>query len=414
MAVGIRPNIELAKQAKLKTRLGIVVNAKLQTSDPDIYAVGECIEFDHVTYGIVAPGYEQAKVMANHLCGKNNRHKYQGSILATNLKVLDYPVFSMGQVGENESGVPLDRESFSEPGDSLYRHLVIDRRQLVGCIALGEWSELKRIRTSIENRKRLWPWQLKRFRNTGLIWADQAADSVVYWPDNEIDCNCNQVTRGELGQAVAQGCSSVATLSAQTDAGNTCGSCHSLLSELLGCTIQPAKAFKTLAGLSITALIASLIYFVAPALPFQQQATVEWYFDALWRDHFLKEVTGYTLLAFSVIVLTLSLRKRINKFNKGDFAYWRIMHVAMGCLSFLTLLAHTGFSFGENLNLYLMLSFVGLLLIGSFAGLAIATEHLLNPGMARTLRLQFTWAHILFFWPLPVLLGFHILQTYYF
>ncbi|MGZ8165371.1 MAG: FAD-dependent oxidoreductase [Methylobacter sp.] len=412
LAVGIRPNIELARQAELKTIRGIVVNEKMQTSEPDIYAIGECAEFQGITYGIVVPGFEQAIVMADNLAGRNNN--YTGSIVATRLKVLDYPVFSMGQVAENETGIPLKEHCYKNSANYVYRKLVLDGHRLTGCITLGGWSELSRIRTAIEQQQRFWPWQLKRFTGTGLLWADKDADSIVYWPESAIVCNCSQVTRGQLSKAINQGCHTVCALSEKTKAATVCGSCHSLLSELLGSRISPVRAFKTLGFFSVLAFFAGCAYFLFPVFPYQKIATVEWFIDELWRNNLYKQISGYSLLACSVLVLLLSLRKRIKSFQWLDFALWRIMHVSIGFLALAILLLHTGLRFGENLNFYVMLSFSGLIVPGSLTGAVIALEHKMNPGMARTLRARFLWLHTVLFWPLPVLLGFHILQTYYF
>lgn len=412
LAVGIRPNTELARQAGLKTIRGIAVNEKMQTSDPAIYAIGECAEFQGVTYGIVAPGFEQAIVMADNVTGRQNN--YSGSIIATRLKVLDYPVFSMGQVAENEAGTPLKEHCYDDPANSIYRKLVLDGYRLTGCIALGDWNELSRIRAAIEQKQRLWPWQLKRFTSTGLLWADKDADSVVYWPESAIVCNCSQVTRGQLCSAINMGCNTVAALSVNTRAATVCGSCQSLLSDLLGSQIKPVRAFKTLVCFSVLAFFTGCAYFIAPPIPFQKIATVEWFFDELWRNNLYKQISGYSLLVCSVLALLLSLRKRINSFQWLDFGTWRITHVSMGLLALIILLIHTGLRFGENLNFYLMLSFSGLIVPGSLAGAVISLEHKISPGMARKLRARFLWLHTVLFWPLPVLLGFHILQTYYF
>lgn len=412
MAVGIRPNIELAKESGIHTRHGIVVDEKLMSSANDVYAVGECAEFNNLTYGIVAPGFEQARIMAENICGK--KAKYSGSVLSTRLKVLDFPVFSMGRVGENEAGQPDDRIEYFDKENNIYRYIVVYRGKLIGCIGLGEWTELSRIRTAIEENKRLWPWHIKRFKTTGLLWADAAADSVVFWPDSAIVCNCTQVSRGQLGQAVRDGCKTVSELTTSTSAGTTCGSCSTLLSELLGAQVEPVSLFKTLAFFSVIALLAGMLTIFLPGLPFQQMATIEWFYDELWRDNYIKQVTGYVLLGCSVVVSTLSLRKRIKKFSAGNFAGWRIMHVSIGFITLAVLLAHTGFRFGNNFNSWLMVSFTGLLVLGALAGVVISSEHKMNPGLARSLRSQMVWGHILLFWPLPILLGFHILQTYYF
>lgn len=412
LAVGIRPNIELARQSGLKTIRGIVVNEKMQTPDPAIYAIGECAEFQGVTYGIVAPGFEQAIVMADNATGRHNT--YSGSIVATRLKVLDYPVFSMGQVAENEAGTPLKEYCHDDSASYIYRKLVLDGHRLTGCIALGDWSELSRIRSAIEQRQRVWPWQFKRFTRTGLLWADKDADSVVYWPESAVVCNCSQVTRGQLGHAIARGCNTVADLSAKTRAATVCGSCQSLLSELLGSQISPVRAFKSLVLFSVLAFFIVCAYFIFPAIPYQKIATTEWYIDELWRNNLYKQISGYSLLAASGLALLLSLRKRIKAFQWLDFAVWRVIHVSIGLLVLVILFTHTGLRFGENLNFYLMSCFSGLIVPGSLAGVVIAMEHKINPGIARKLRGQFLWLHTLLFWPLPALLCFHILQTYYF
>ncbi len=412
LAVGIRPNIELAAKAGIKIKHGIVVNEFLQTSHPDIYAVGECAEFKENCYGIVAPGFEQAAIMAKNLTG--GKKVYKGSQTATRLKVLGFPVFSMGSVGEKEPGMPVRNLYFEDPMQQVYRRLIIHRNRVIGCIALGEWTELSRIRTAIEKKQYIWACQTRRFAKTGLLWADQSNNSVVYWPDSSIVCNCSEISRGRLGEEIKKGCQTVDELSERTKASTVCGSCRSLLSELIGSRTEPVRSFRTLAFFSILAALAvSLFYFLSP-VPYQQTATIEWDVDTLWRDNFIKQVTGYGLLVSSVLVLILSLRKRIKGFHWGDFALWRMMHVILGGIAIAVLLAHTGLRFGENLNFYLMLSFSGLILIGSLAGIVISAEHKLNPGLARKLRGRFVWIHILLFWPLPALLGFHILQTYYF
>lgn len=411
-AVGIRPNVELAKQSGIATRRGIIVNDRLQTSVPDVYAVGECAEFNQTVYGIVAPGFEQAAVMAANVCGQSRR--YRGSVVFTQLKVLDYPVFSMGRVGENEPGLPDDRYAYAEPMNDIYRHLVVYRGRLIGCIAMGEWSELSRIRKAIESRRRIWPWQLKRFRQRGLIWADELTDSVVFWSQDDIVCHCNQVSRGTLGQAISAGCQTQAELSAATKAGTTCGSCGSLLAELLGGQRQAVRAFLGLAVICAVTAVAGAAVLLLPPIPYQRIGTIEWVYDALWRDHFLKQVSGYFLLGCSLLVLTLSLRKRLKRWQFGDFAWWRMMHVIIGFVTLLVLVTHTGFRFGDNLNFYLMSSFSGLLVVGAGAGLVIAVEHKMRPGFSRKLRSRLVWMHILLFWPLPALLTMHIMQTYYF
>ncbi len=168
-ATGSRPNIALAKQAGIKTRRGIVVDERLLTSAADVFAVGDCAEFERTTYGTLEPGYRQAAIAAANLCGHKKR--YRGSITAVRLGFPDYPVVSMGQVGENELHLPHRRLFFEEPLQYIYRYIVVNRWRLIGCIALGEWPELGLVRQAIENRRRIWPWELKRFHLTGRLWS---------------------------------------------------------------------------------------------------------------------------------------------------------------------------------------------------------------------------------------------------
>ncbi len=136
---GISPNMEIARAARLRVNRGIVVNEKMQTSNESIYAIGECCEFNGVTYGIVSPGYEQAAVAAEALM--NNDVRYFGSLLSSTLKVIDTPVRSFGQI-VNYTKTPLDYEISYGKTDS-YRKLIIQRNTLIGGVNIGQWKFLK-------------------------------------------------------------------------------------------------------------------------------------------------------------------------------------------------------------------------------------------------------------------------------
>ena len=135
--------------------------------------------------------------------------------------------------------------------------------------------------------------------------------------------------------------------------------------------------------------------------------------DFLWRSSFWKQVTGYSTVGLTVLALLMSFRKRIKRFSGGDFAYWRIVHVALAVFAALALFAHTGARLGSNLNSLLMGSFVGLLITGTAAAVVMSLQHCMQGNVMRW-RTRFTWAHVLLFWPVPVLLGFHVFKSYYF
>lgn len=168
----------------------------------------------------------------------------------------------------------------------------------------------------------------------------------------------------------------------------------------------------------LTASILALLLLITGLMlnPLALPHTVQggWHVSALWLDGFYKQVSGFTLLGLSVVALLLSLRKRLKRFRFGAYGYWRVMHTVLGVLTLLILLLHTGLRLGENLNFYLMACFVGLAILGAAAGTVTAYEsRKASLALGRWRRCS-AWAHILLFWPLPVLLGFHILKSYYF
>ncbi len=146
MAAGIRPNTELAEQAGLPCSRGILVNDTLQTYDPRIYAIGECVSHRGIAYGLVAPLFEQARVCANHLA-QLGFARYQGSVTSTKLKVTGIDLFSAGDFlgGEGTESITL-----SDPISGIYKKLVIKNDVLVGACLYGDTADgswyLKQIR----------------------------------------------------------------------------------------------------------------------------------------------------------------------------------------------------------------------------------------------------------------------------
>jgi nitrite reductase (NADH) large subunit len=134
MAVGIRPNTELARKAGLYCERGIVVDDTLQTFDPSIYAVGECAQHKDVIYGLVAPLYDQAKVCASHLAGHGVR-AYYGTLLSTRLKVTGIDMFSAGDFNSADGSEILTCE---DPARGIYRKLVLKNDRIQGAILYGD------------------------------------------------------------------------------------------------------------------------------------------------------------------------------------------------------------------------------------------------------------------------------------
>ena len=162
-------------------------------------------------------------------------------------------------------------------------------------------------------------------------------------------------------------------------------------------------------------LLGALLFLLGPNLPYAQSVQQPWQWDVLWRDGLIKQITGFSVLGLFVIGLLLSLRKRVRRLDRlGKFDGWRMAHIVLGVLVIVGLGLHTGFRTGSGLNLMLSLSFSIMLLLGALSTGVIAFEHRIGGALATRLRRQSVWLHILLFWPVPALLGWHVLKTYWY
>lgn len=415
IAAGIRPNTRLALDSGIACNKGIRINDSLETSRPHIYAIGECAEHNDNVYGLVKPGLEQAAVLADRLVGGGAR--YTGSLESTRLKVMDTAVFSAGRTGVDEEYPGGVKEFvYSSPQSGIYRKIRVFGNRLVGAIAIGNWHEAPLLHDAIQNRKRLAFWHLIRFRSSGNLWGNEQNMDVVSWPAGAVVCNCTGVTRGRLTQALDSGCENIACLRTETRASSVCGSCKPLLAELLGedSRVEPVRSWRGLLALSVASLILVALFIFIWRIPYPDTVQVAVRWDELWRNSLLKQFSGYTMLALIMIGLGITLRKRVAKVGMGDFNVWRHVHVALGVSAVVALIVHTGFRLGDELNLFLMLNFLLLVVAGASASKVVATEHRSSPALAKKRRRHWTWIHIVLFWPLPALLAAHIIKGYYF
>ncbi|MEQ8825533.1 MAG: FAD-dependent oxidoreductase [Filomicrobium sp.] len=416
ICTGIRPNMELARDVGLVVGRGIKVGATMQTSDPNIYAVGECAEFNGHIYGLVGPGFEQATTAANHIA--TGRGAYSGSLPASKLKIIGTDVFSMGDVEQLEQRRDVTTLEFENDDGTVYRRLVLSRNRLVGAVALGDWTELGRLQEALKARAYLFPWQIRRFRSTGLLWPKTEPKSVKEWPRAATVCNCTGVTRGQIGDSIALGAVTLDDVKRDTGASTVCGSCKVHIGELLDAPAprEPVAASTTIAAFSVVAAVVAVLTLLLPIVPTAGEIADRGLADLLYLDSYTKQVSGYTLLALSALAAILSLRKRVPFLRIGGFSGWRIFHLVIGVAALVALFAHTGFRLGANLNMWLMLTFLGLAVAGGIAGLATALEHRVfsNAQSAARLRSASFWMHLIAFWPFPLLLGIHILTVYFY
>ncbi|AMM83237.1 nitrite reductase large subunit NirB [Martelella sp. AD-3] len=238
MAVGIRPAAGLAKDAGLETNRGIVVDDGMATSDPAIFALGECAEHRGTCYGLVAPLYESAGVLADRLAGGSA--EYKGSHVNTKLKVTGIKLFSAGDFAEGP-----DREEvvLRDATRGVYKRVILQDNRVIGAVLYGDTADgawyfdmLKRGTDVSEMRETLIYGQAYQGGGT----ADPAA-AVAALPDDAEICGCNGICKGKIVSAIKdKGLPSLDDVRAHTKASASCGTCTGLVEQLMALTLGDA------------------------------------------------------------------------------------------------------------------------------------------------------------------------------
>ncbi|MGE0705357.1 MAG: FAD-dependent oxidoreductase [Vicinamibacterales bacterium] len=224
VAAGIRPNVELARAAGLEVSRGIVVGDDLATRPyPDISAIGECAEHRGRLYGIVAPLWEQARVLADRLSGRAPDAAYVGSRPSTKLKVagIDLAVMGINEPVDDDDEVV----TYSEPSRGVYKKLIVRAHRLVGAIVLGDPDVVPSLVQAYADGRPL----AERRSDSILPPATLAAGEPVspdQLPDNAQICDCNAVTKAQIVEAVLAGATSLQAVCDATRASTGCGSCR--------------------------------------------------------------------------------------------------------------------------------------------------------------------------------------------
>jgi nitrite reductase (NADH) large subunit len=228
IAAGIRPNVELGRKAGLEVRRGIVVNDFMETSSPDIYAVGECTEHRGQIFGLVAPLLEQGKVLAATITG-NRGPTFSGATPAAKLKIMGVDVFSAGDTDDSEPGVEVIR--YEDPTLGIYKKLLVRDNRLRGVILVGDASDDHKYSGWLRQGTDLAP------HRRHLLFPPPEGDGgldVAQIPDSETVCGCMGVTKGAIIHAIHEnGISTLSELKNRTRASTGCGSCGALCSKLL-------------------------------------------------------------------------------------------------------------------------------------------------------------------------------------
>lgn len=234
MAVGIRPETRLAVDAGIEVERGITVDDQMRTSDPSIFALGECVEHHQQLFGLVAPLYDQAKVLAATLMAEDAA--FQPVQTATKLKVTGCDLFSAGDFAD---GPGREDIVFRDPGRGIYKRLVLEGDRLVGAVMYGDTNDGSWFFGLIKDRT-----DISALRETlifgpafqGGTPVDPMAAVAALPPDAEI-CGCNGVCKGKIVEAVLAGADTLDKLRATTKASASCGTCTGLVQQVMALTL---------------------------------------------------------------------------------------------------------------------------------------------------------------------------------
>jgi ferredoxin-nitrate reductase len=230
MSIGTVPNIELAQAAQLECNRGVVVNEYLQTSDPEIYAIGEIAAFNGTLYGITAAAEQQAEVVARYLNGDISNY-YQGSLFMNILKMHGTDLCSLGMV-ETPKDPAYEEVVFIDKAKRYYKKCIIHQDKLVGAILIGDKSEFIEFRDLIQQKIELSDKRLE------LLRSGKKGTPVV----GRLVCSCGNVGEGNIMEKIAGGCDNLQQLCQASGAGLGCGSCKSEVKALLEKSIQKTAA----------------------------------------------------------------------------------------------------------------------------------------------------------------------------
>ena len=222
LACGVRPQVELARRSGLTVDRGIVVDDWLRTSDPDVYAVGECAQHRDQVYGLVAPAWEQAAVLAEVLTGGDAT--YRGSRTVSRLKAMDLEVAAMGDTRPtlDDCGDGLEVLQWADPVRCVYKKVVVRDGVVVGAVLLGDLSTAGVLTQAFD---RATPLPRERLH---LLFSSMGPAAKESYDDADVVCVCNGVTAGRL-----RACADLPEAARETRATTGCGTCTSSVAALL-------------------------------------------------------------------------------------------------------------------------------------------------------------------------------------
>ena len=221
-AIGTRPNIEIAKNSGIICGRGVKVNQHLQSSHPDIFAIGEIAEFENKLFGITSAAEEQAGILANFIAGDISE-AYKGSVLMNILKFNDLNLCSIGEISVPDNDPSYEEIIFTDISKRYYKKCIVKDDLLIGAVLVGDKNEFAEFKTLIESKI-----EMSDKRDTLLRGSSN--DKPIL---GKLICSCSQVGSGNVEEAIAKGCTNFTELCNTTGAGLGCGSCKTEVREIL-------------------------------------------------------------------------------------------------------------------------------------------------------------------------------------
>lgn len=228
MAVGIMPNMELPRSSGVYCEKGVLVSDTMQTYDPSIYAVGECVQHRGMTFGLVAPLFEQAKVLANHLAG-DGRLVFVNKPVSTKLKIPGIDLYSAGTISENNGTETIE---YIDRGVRVYKKLFLREGKIDGILLYGDTVDGPRLFQHLIEGQDI--SQKRQYILFGEGMVGKSTTSIDALPDNAIICGCNGVTKGMIVEAIEKkGLFTREDVKKETKASSSCGGCGILVDQIL-------------------------------------------------------------------------------------------------------------------------------------------------------------------------------------
>ncbi|WP_068774356.1 nitrite reductase large subunit NirB [Paenibacillus sp. FJAT-26967] len=228
MAVGIKPNNDVARGEAIEVNRGIVVDDYMRTTAEDVYAVGECCEHRGVCYGLVAPLFEQGQVLAKHLCGVETK-PYEGTVLATKLKISGVDVFSAGEFIDKPE---LTIVKMQDDWRHTYKKVLLRDNRIVGGVLFGDVTQATQLQQWIKAGALMTADMHASIM--GLAGEAAVTNAAELLADEDIVCGCNGVTKGQIIEAVRdQGLTTIDEVKGCTGACRSCGGCKPLVEQVM-------------------------------------------------------------------------------------------------------------------------------------------------------------------------------------